>query len=148
MITQISGCKTNNAISALGIEDFVIYGDPKNEQEFNSMFRKVVGIDSTNSVILSSNPSEFGITWSQVAAKKLELEAAEPIRLLRIERDKKLQETDWRTNNDYPYDDADAWATYRAALRNLPAEIGAGNVTAPKIENNSFIFNDWPEVPA
>ena len=60
----------------------------------------------------------------------------------------KLQESDWRTNNDYPYDNADAWAAYRAALRNLPAEIAAGNVTAPTIENNSLIFNDWPEVPA
>ena len=147
MTIQISGCKSDNAISALGIEDFVIYGDPKNEQEFNSMFRKVVGIDSTNSVILSSNPSDFGITWSQVAAKKLELEAAEPMRLLRIERDKKLQETDWRTNNDYPYDDADAWATYRTALRNLPAEIAAGNVAAPVIQDGALVFDDWPQVP-
>ena len=148
MKNPMSRCEINDTVSSLGIEDFVIYGDPKNEQEFNNMFKKVVGIDSTNTVILSSNPSDFGVTWSQVEDKKLELEAAEPMRLLRIERDKKLQETDWRTNNDYPYDDADAWATYRAALRNLPAEIAAGNVTAPKIENNSFIFNDWPEVPA
>ena len=147
MTIHISGCKSDDAISALGIEDFVIYGDPKNEQEFNSMFKRIVGEDSDGTAILSSNPSDFGITWSQVAAKKLELEAAEPMRLLRIERDKKLQETDWRTNNDYPYDNADAWATYRAALRNLPAEITAGNVTAPTIENNSLIFHDWPEQP-
>jgi pyoverdine/dityrosine biosynthesis protein Dit1 len=69
------------------------------------------------------------------------------MRILRIERDKKLQESDWRTNNDYPYADADAWATYRAALRNLPAEIAAGNVTAPVIENNILIFDDWPAQP-
>tara|TARA_A100001015_G_C14941992_1_gene692965 strand:- start:134 stop:493 length:360 start_codon:yes stop_codon:yes gene_type:complete len=85
---------------------------------------------------------------SLVTTKINEIYAAEPMRLLRIERDKRLQESDWRTNNDYPYDDADAWATYRTALRNLPAEITAGNVTAPTIENNSLIFNDWPEVPA
>ena len=101
MTIHISGCKSDDAISALGIEDFVIYGDPKNEQEFNSMFKKVVGIDSTNSAILSSNPNDFGVTWSQIAAKKLELEADEPMRLLRIERDKKLQETDWRTRKPW-----------------------------------------------
>ena len=148
MTIQLISCNVSDAVTSLGLEDFVVYGEPKNEQEFNSMFKKVVGTDSTNSAILSSNPSDFGVTWSQVAAKKLELEAAEPIRLLRIERDKLLAETDWRTNNDYPYDDADAWTTYRTALRNLPAEITAGNVTAPTIENNSLIFNDWPEVPA
>ena len=75
-----------------------------------------------------------------------EFNKTEPIRLLRVERDKKLQESDWRTNNDYPYDDADAWATYRTQLRNLPAEISAGNVTAPILQNGTLIF-DWPQVP-
>tara|TARA_B100001094_G_scaffold155269_1_gene150288 strand:+ start:1653 stop:2081 length:429 start_codon:yes stop_codon:yes gene_type:complete len=140
--------KIIDALSALEIKDFVVYGNPKNETEFIKMFRKVIGKEENANTILSEDPNSFGVTWSQVAAKKLELEAAEPMRILRIERDKKLQESDWRTNNDYPYADADAWATYRTALRNLPAEIAAGNVTAPTIENNSLIFNDWPEVPA
>tara|TARA_B100000424_G_scaffold163355_1_gene125230 strand:+ start:1779 stop:2144 length:366 start_codon:yes stop_codon:yes gene_type:complete len=87
------------------------------------------------------------IPAEQIYNKLTELESLEPMRLLRIERDSKLQQSDWRTNNDYPYDDADAWATYRTALRNLPAEITAGNVTAPTIENNSLIFHDWPEQP-
>lgn len=81
-----------------------------------------------------------------ILSKVSELKAAEPMRLLRIQRDKKLQETDWRTNNDYPYDDADTWATYRTQLRNLPAEISAGNVTAPILQNGTLIF-DWPQVP-
>ncbi len=84
---------------------------------------------------------------SLVTTKINEIYAAEPMRLLRIERDLKLQESDWRTNNDYPYDDTDAWTTYRTALRNLPAEITAGNVTAPTIVNNILIFDDWPAQP-
>ena len=132
MTTHISGCKSDDVISALGIEDFVIYGDPKNEQEFNSMFKRIVGTDSTNSAILSSNPSDFGITWSQVAAKKLELEAAEPMRLLRIERDKKLQESDWRATIDYQGTKQNEWLTYRQALRDLPADTeDASNPTWP-----------------
>ena len=82
----------------------------------------------------------------EVEEKIHELQLAEPLRLLRIERDKKLQESDWRTNNDYPYDDADTWATYRVALRNLPAEIAAGNVAAPVLQNGTLLF-DWPQVP-
>ena len=82
----------------------------------------------------------------EVEEKIHELQLTEPLRLLRIERDKKLQESDWRTNNDYPYDDADTWATYRVALRNLPAEIAAGNVAAPVLQNGTLLF-DWPQVP-
>ena len=46
-------------------------------------------------------------TQEEISLKIEELKAAEPMRLLRIERDLKLQESDWRTNNDYPYDNAD-----------------------------------------
>ena len=84
---------------------------------------------------------------SLIQTKIAELEAAEPMRLLRIQRDKKLQESDWRTNNDYPYDDADAWATYRTQLRNLPAEIAAGNVPAPSMQDGALVFDNWPEPP-
>ena len=83
----------------------------------------------------------------EIQTKLAELQAAEPMRLLRIQRDKKLQESDWRTNNDYPYDDADAWATYRTALRNLPAVISTGNVAAPVIQDGALVFDDWPQVP-
>ena len=93
------------------------------------------------------NENKLKLTEERIQAKIAELEAAEPMRLLRIERDKKLQESDWRTNNDYPYDDADAWATYRVALRNLPAEITAGNVAAPSIQDGDLVFDNWPEVP-
>ena len=82
-----------------------------------------------------------------ILSKVSELKAAEPMRLLRVERNLKLQESDWRTNNDYPYDDADAWATYRTQLRNLPAEIAAGNVPAPSIQDGALVFDNWPELP-
>ena len=112
--------KIIDALSALEIKDFVVYGNPKNETEFIKMFRKVIGKEENANAILSEDPNSFGVTWSQVAAKKLELEAAEPMRLLRIERDKKLQESDWRATIDYQGTKQSDWLTYRQALRDLP----------------------------
>ena len=138
-MTSVSNKKVGNAIRSLGIEEFVLYGEPKNEQEFNSMFRKVVGKDSSDSAILSSDPSDFGVTWSQVKPKIAELEAAEPMRLLRLERNRRLAETDWMANSDVVM--ADDWKTYRQALRDLPA------TAEPKLENEQLINVTWPEVP-
>ena len=69
-----------------------------------------------------------GLTWlsgeqqptkDEIADKIAELNAAEPMRLLRIERNKKIAETDWRVLPDQtPSDD---WINYRQALRDLPA---------------------------
>jgi molybdopterin-biosynthesis enzyme MoeA-like protein len=57
------------ALENLGVWDYVLLGDPKNEQEFNSMFRKVVGEDENQSSILSDDVSTFGITWNQVSTE-------------------------------------------------------------------------------
>ena len=56
-----------NALGSLGVTKYVVKGDPKNESEFNSKFRKVVGQDSTGTAILSDDPSDFGITWKEVS---------------------------------------------------------------------------------
>lgn len=65
------------ALYKLGIKEWVIMGEPKNETEFKSMFKKVTGEDSSGSAILSSKESDFGVTWSQIKAKKTELETSE-----------------------------------------------------------------------
>tara|TARA_B000000532_G_scaffold213797_1_gene184552 strand:- start:27 stop:419 length:393 start_codon:yes stop_codon:yes gene_type:complete len=120
------------ALGALGITEWVLRGEPTNETEFNSMFRKVTGTDSNNSAIESSDPNDFGTTWSAVSAKKTELVNAEPMRLLREERDKRLAETDWMASSDLTM--SSAWTTYRQALRDAPAQegvTGLDNVTWP-----------------
>ena len=63
------------ALLSLGIKEWVLRGDPANETEFNTMFRKVVGVDDTNTAIESDNPSDFGVTWSEIQAKRTELQA-------------------------------------------------------------------------
>ena len=79
----------------------------------------------------------------EVEAKIKELDAAEPMRLLRIERNKKIAETDWRVLPDQtPSDD---WINYRQALRDLPASA------SPKLDSNhqlDFSSFTWPTEPS
>jgi len=108
-----------NALSKLGITEWVLRGDPTNEAEFNSMFRKITGADANGTGIESSNPADWGVTWAEVSAKRAELIAAEPLRLLRQERDRRLAQTDWWAVSDRTI--TDEQAAYRQALRDITA---------------------------
>ena len=58
-------------------------------------------------------------TDAEIEAELLRLTNAEPMRLLRLERDARLAACDWRASSDLTL--TDAWKTYRQALRDLPA---------------------------
>ena len=105
------------ALTQLGIEEWVLRGEPTSEAEFNEMFRKVTGADSNGSAIESDNPSDFGTTWSAVSAKKTELTNAEPMRLLREERNRRIAETDWWASSDLTM--TDPQKKYRTDLRDI-----------------------------
>ena len=107
----------SKSLTELGITEWVLRGEPTTEAEFNQMFRKVTGADANGSAIESSTPSDFGVTWSQVSAKKTELVNAEPMRLLREERDRLIAETDWWASSDLTM--TAAQTTYRQALRDI-----------------------------
>ena len=81
-------------------------------------------------------------TLEEINEKIKELEDAEPMRLLREERNKKIQETDWRATVDYPGTDQDAWLTYRQALRDLPS------TSLPQLDSDGQLSNvTWPTKP-
>ena len=105
------------ALTELNIDEWVLDGEPTSEEEFNEMFRKVTGATADGSAIESSNPDNFGVTWSQVSSKKAELVAAEPMRLLREERNRRLAETDWWAMSDRSM--TEAQTNYRQALRDI-----------------------------
>jgi len=107
----------SQALTELGITEWVLRGEPTTEDEFNEMFRKVTGADSNGSAIESSKPSDWGTTWSAVKAKSDEIKAAEPMRLLREERDKRIADTDWWASSDLTM--TAAQTTYRQALRDI-----------------------------
>ena len=81
-------------------------------------------------------------TEQEVKAKLIELDAAEPMRLLRIERDNKIALTDWRVLPDQtPSDD---WINYRQALRDLPASSSPKLDSSGELDFSSFT---WPTEP-
>ena len=107
----------SEALTELGIKEWVLRGEPTTEAEFGEMFRKVTGADSNGSAIESADPDDWGTTWSAVKAKADELKAAEPMKLLRAERDSRLAVTDWWASSDLTM--SDERKTYRQELRDI-----------------------------
>ena len=92
--------------------------------------------------------TEIQIDETLVQSKIEELKAAEPLRLLRLERDKLLTASDWRMTKDYPYADQLDWEDYRLELRELPQRIENGEVPTPILdENGMLVFDEWPLKP-
>ena len=82
-------------------------------------------------------------TETEVNSKISELDNAEAMRLLRIERDVRIAKTDWRASSDLTL--ADAWKTYRQALRDLPASA------TPKLNSDydlDLTSVTWPTEPS
>ena len=105
------------ALSELGITEWVLRGEPTSKEEFASMYAKVTGADANGTAIESQKESDWGVTWEDVKAKADELEAGEPMRLLREERNRRIATSDWMANSDVTM--ADDWKTYRQALRDI-----------------------------
>ena len=79
-------------------------------------------------------------TEEEIQTKLAELKAAEPMRLLRLERNLLLQQTDWWVLPDRTA--TQAQLDYRKALRHLPAN------SSPKLDENGNLINvQWPEKP-
>ena len=75
-----------------------------------------------------------------VQAKIAELKAAEPMQLLKEERNRRIAESDWRFLSDQT--PSSAWIDYRQALRDLPAN------SSPGLDENGQLTNiTWPEKP-
>ena len=107
-----------DAISALiPDEQWVLRGEPTTEDEFNAMFRRIIGEDDNGSAIESDNPHNWGVSWTTVSAKKAELDAAEPMKLLRAERNRRIAETDWWASSDLTM--STERTAYRQALRDI-----------------------------
>ena len=76
-------------------------------------------------------------TLEELTAKQEELIAAQPMKDLRQERNRRLAEVDWIFTSDYDLSVSDhaAWIAYRKALRDLPSTTE--DPTTPV----------WPEKP-
>ena len=56
--------KFEKALDNLKVIDYACDGIPTNETEFNSMFKKIIFTDGVDE--RSSNPSDFGVTWTEI----------------------------------------------------------------------------------
>lgn len=93
-------------------------------------------------VLLDGGP---GVTLDDLRAKRAELVAAEPMRLLREARNVRLAETDYLANADYPHptpEARNAWLAYRQALRDLPSRI-----TPCLLQNGTLDTSEFPSRP-
>ena len=103
--------------------------------------------ETYDSIEWYSTNSETKPTEDEVNAKITELKNAEPMRLLREERNRRIATSDWRivkakeTSTNIPA----AWKTYRQALRDLPS------TQTPVLDSNNPIGISsvtWPSEPS
>ena len=79
-------------------------------------------------------------TEKEINDKIVELDSAEPLKLLREERNKRLQETDWRFRSDLT--PSQEWIDYSQALRDLPS------TASPELDEQGNLTNiTWPMKP-
>ena len=82
-------------------------------------------------------------TETEINSKIAELDNAEPMRLLRVERDRRIAKTDWRAGSDLRMQSK--WSIYRQQLRDLPASA------SPKLDSNynlDLTSVTWPIEPS
>ena len=86
-------------------------------------------------------------TEAALTAKIAELEAEEPVRLLRIERDKRLAATDWQVvkAKELGTNLSAAFKEYRQALRDLPS---TATPTLNEMGDLDLSSVTWPTEPS
>lgn len=118
------------ALQHLGVDEFYMEYDGAitTEEDFNKAFFKLVEGEFQQG-LEHIEP----ITWNDISTKAEEIEAAEPLRLLREERNRRLQESDWYMLPDRS--PTQKHLDYRQALRDI---------------TNTYTSLDdvvWPEKP-
>jgi len=86
-------------------------------------------------------------TAAEITAKIAELEAEEPVRLLRVERDKRLAATDWKVvkAKELGTNLSADFKAYRQALRDLPS---TATPTLDERGDLDLSSVTWPTEPA
>jgi hypothetical protein len=115
------------ALNALGINsDFYVDADVTTEEHYLRTYRDL------------TNQNRF-FEWSVVSAKMQELQAAEPMRLLREQRNHLLQQSDWMALSDRVM--TQSQIDYRQALRDITTQ-------SPSLDENGQLTGiTWPTPP-
>ena len=68
-MTKITHENLVKALVKQNLGQWKLSGTPQNEREFRNMFRKVMYEDINGNAVLSPNPDDFGLTWTQLKAE-------------------------------------------------------------------------------
>ena len=103
--------------------------------------------DTYDSIQWDSDNSDSKPSESVINNKITALDNEEPKRLLRLERNRLLSECDWTRLDDNGLSSSEKteWATYRQALRDLPA---TQNPTLNSFYELNFSSVTWPTKPS
>ena len=86
------------------------------------------------------NGNEIILDENAIAKEVSKLLADVPLKRLRQERNRRLQETDWRFRSDLT--PSQEWIDYCQALRDLPS------TASPELDENGQLSNvTWPKKP-
>ena len=94
-----------------------------------------------------------GLNWSDTGSAPTETEIdnevtklnnAEPMRLLRVERNTRLTACDWTQSRDLILSNDADWKTYRQALRDLPASASPKLDADGNLDMSSVTFPTEP----
>ena len=91
---------------------------------------------------LQWHSSDTPPTEAEIDAEVTRLNNAEPMRLLRVERDRLLTACDWRASSDLTL--STAWKTYRQSLRDLPASASPKLDADGNLDMSSVTFPTEP----
>tara|TARA_R100001086_G_C11653004_1_gene207939 strand:+ start:151 stop:516 length:366 start_codon:yes stop_codon:yes gene_type:complete len=83
-------------------------------------------------------------TESEIDAELARLTNAEPMRLLRVERNARLTACDWTQSRDITLSNDADWKTYRQALRDLPASASPKLDASGNLDMSSVTFPTEP----
>ena len=118
--------------------DLHIFADAVNNLDNT---KAVIGWGKNTFASLDTAPGkELSFTETELLAEINRLEEAEPMKVLREQRNYKLMETDWWCCSDRM--PTQAQLDYRTALRDLPAN------STPSLDENGQLTNvTWPTKP-
>ena len=91
---------------------------------------------------LTWHESDTAPTESEIDAEVTRLNNAEPMRLLRAERNRLLTACDWTQSRDITLSNDSDWKTYRQALRDLPSSA------SPKVDSDGNLDMSSVTFPA
>ena len=115
-------------------------------EALNELNAPWLSIENNNYDLIKWKNDLYIPTKQEVEDKIKELKLLEPLKRLREERNKKLDETDKYLTSDFVYPSGvtkQNWLDYRQALRDLPS------ISEPEIDENGNLINvEWPTPPS